>query len=87
MIDPLSDVHVSATGLGDGFDALVRALLDRRPGDGCFIIGVTGAVASGKSTLSTTLRERLSAWPGRPVVSWPAPTVSCIRTPSSKCWA
>jgi type I pantothenate kinase len=39
-----------------------------RPVDGSFFIGVTGAVASGKSTLSAALRDRLLAWPDRPSV-------------------
>jgi type I pantothenate kinase len=47
---------------------LATALRGRRPGQGAFIVGVTGAVASGKSTLSTALRARLASWPGAPVV-------------------
>ena len=51
-----------------GLGSLVRALRGRRPDQGCFVVGVTGAVASGKSTLSSALRSRLRAWPGRPSV-------------------
>ena len=54
--------------LADGMNLLVAALRERRPARGGFIVGVTGAVSSGKSTLSAALRARLSAWPERPGV-------------------
>jgi type I pantothenate kinase len=62
MTEP--DVRSAAPDL----DRLSRALRDLRPSDGAFIIGVTGAVASGKSTLSADLRAQLAAWPERPRV-------------------
>jgi type I pantothenate kinase len=76
MIDPdLSDDSGrgrtpagAAPDPADGMEVLIAALRDRRPDEGCFIIGVTGAVASGKSTLSAALATRLAAWPGRPVI-------------------
>ncbi len=43
-------------------------LLARRPAQPPFLIGVTGAVAAGKSTLSAELAEAIAAWPGAPVV-------------------
>ena len=49
-------------------DRVLRALRALRPSQGCFIIGVTGAVASGKSTISEGLRTRLETWPERPSV-------------------
>ena len=52
----------------DGIGILAAVLHDLRPSRGCFVIGVTGAVSSGKSTLSEALRSRLAAWPGRPTV-------------------
>jgi len=51
-----------------GLGPLIRTLRGRRPDQGCFVIGVTGAVASGKSTLSAALRSKLRAWPERPRV-------------------
>lgn len=54
--------------MASGLGLLEQALRDRRPERGSFIIGVTGAVASGKSTLSAALRSQLMAWPGRPSV-------------------
>lgn len=57
-----------AADAGVDLTPLVRALRGRRPDQGCFIIAVTGAVASGKSTLSAALRSRLRAWPERPRV-------------------
>ena len=64
MIEPELDDRAPDPGL----DRLVEALLHRWPARGAFIIGVTGAVASGKSTLANALRARLGACPGRPVV-------------------
>lgn len=54
--------------LADGMNLLAASLRERRPAQGSFIIGVTGAVSSGKSTLSAALRARLSDWPERPGV-------------------
>jgi len=62
--DPVAPTTQRSAGLS----SLERALRDRRPDLGCFIIGVTGSVASGKSTLSAELRSRLQAWPERPRV-------------------
>jgi len=45
-------------------DALRRFGRDRD----CFIIGVTGAVSCGKTTLSAALRNALMDWPEKPVV-------------------
>jgi type I pantothenate kinase len=58
------DVQSAASDL----DRVSRALRDLRPIAGCFVIGVTGAVAVGKSTISGGLRARLEAWPERPRV-------------------
>jgi len=68
--DRAPELGISAPTQGDdpGLEAVVRTLAGLRPSGAGFIIGVTGAVASGKSTLSRALRERLSAWPDRPVV-------------------
>jgi type I pantothenate kinase len=72
MIEPdLGDSKPRAEASSDrasGLESLVHALRDRWTRRGCFIIGVTGAVASGKSTLSEALRSRLSAWPEHPAV-------------------
>jgi type I pantothenate kinase len=51
-----------------GLAVVVEALRRRRPAVGCFIIGVTGAVAVGKSTFSAALQGALEAWPERPIV-------------------
>lgn len=56
------------SGARRGLDRLAAALRRLRPADGCFIVGITGAVASGKSTLSNALRRRLGGWPDRPRV-------------------
>ena len=61
---PAAPAARRAVGLG----SLERALRIRRPDQGCFIVGVTGAVASGKSTLSAALQSKLLAWPDRPRV-------------------
>jgi type I pantothenate kinase len=62
-------VEPVAAGQSDpGLDALLSALALARPPQGSFIVGVTGAVASGKSTLSDALKIRFEAWPGRPRV-------------------
>lgn len=42
-----------------GLTRLAELLADRRPRQGLFLIGVTGAVASGKSTLAGALQETL----------------------------
>jgi type I pantothenate kinase len=69
MQPDLGDIPAAAAARrAVGLGSLVRALRGRGPDKGCFIIGVTGAVASGKSTLSAALRSRLRAWPGRPRV-------------------
>jgi type I pantothenate kinase len=70
MIEPDlgEDARAAARGETPGLALLLSVLRDRRPDRGCFIIGVTGAVACGKSTLSNTLREQLLAWPERPSV-------------------
>ncbi len=51
---------------GVGFDQIVRRLVARLPAQGVTIIGVTGAVAAGKSTFAATL-ERALATDGRRV--------------------
>jgi len=51
-----------------GLNRVAQALRERWTGRDCFIVGVTGAVASGKSTLSAALRAELEAWPERPAV-------------------
>ena len=66
--DPVTTSSTARTDPEAGLEALVRTLERLRPASGAFIIGVTGAVASGKSTLSEALRERLAAWPRRPSV-------------------
>jgi type I pantothenate kinase len=48
-----------------GVAAIADALRSRRP-DGCFVVGVTGAVASGKSTFSAALLDAVRAWPDAP---------------------
>ena len=46
----------------------LQPLLDHlqtlRPKGACWILGITGAVASGKSTLATALAARIASWPG-----------------------
>ena len=49
-------------------EAVARALRARRPPSGTFIVGVTGAVAVGKSTFSAALQAALAAWPEHPTV-------------------
>ncbi len=49
-------------------DAIVRQLSERKPGVGLFVIGLTGAVAVGKTTLAKSLRQQLSELPGSPKV-------------------
>jgi type I pantothenate kinase len=53
--------------------AIADALAARRPAEGLYIIGVTGSVASGKSTLAAALADALRLWQG-------APTVALIET-------
>jgi type I pantothenate kinase len=65
---PLAEASAASSDPARGLPALVLALAGLRPQDGCFIIGVTGAVASGKSTLSAALSELLRAWPDQPSV-------------------
>jgi type I pantothenate kinase len=43
-------------------------LRGRRPPAGPFLVGVTGAVASGKSAFARKLAEVVAAWPGAPAV-------------------
>ncbi len=47
---------------------LTAALAPFRPANGPFVIGVTGSVASGKSTLAAALVGELGGWPGAPTV-------------------
>ena len=47
---------------------LAECLRARRPRRGVFVIGVTGGVAAGKSTLSAELKRAIAAWPGSPSV-------------------
>lgn len=58
---------------------LASLLLDRRPAVGCFIVGITGGVAAGKTTLAAALRTDIEAWPDRPRVEL-ACTDGFIRT-------
>jgi type I pantothenate kinase len=51
-----------------GLAVVVEALRQRRRASGCFIVGVTGGVAVGKSTFAAALRGALEAWPEHPVV-------------------
>jgi type I pantothenate kinase len=51
-----------------GMLGVAETLRRRRPA-GCFIIGVTGAVASGKSTFAGALLAQIDAWPDRPNVA------------------
>ncbi len=53
----------------DAGHARVAALLrDRRPAAGPFIVGVTGSVASGKSTFAAALGAAIADWPEHPSV-------------------
>lgn len=54
----------------DGVAALATALRARRPAlpDATFIVGVTGAVSSGKSALVEALRDPVADWAGHPLV-------------------
>lgn len=51
-----------------GLTALVRGLCERRAGKGVYIVGLTGAVAVGKSTLAAALKVRIEGEPDRPRV-------------------
>ena len=49
--------------------AEISELLRARRGEGApFIVGITGAVAVGKSTFASELAAAIAAWPGSPVV-------------------
>ncbi|MEO8812244.1 MAG: hypothetical protein ABI376_04945 [Caulobacteraceae bacterium] len=52
--------------MADGLERLAGLLRDRRLSPGCYVIGVTGSVASGKSTVSAALMPLIAAWPDRP---------------------
>ena len=60
------------TATGDagqtGVSALTGVLSRRRPDGHTFIVGVTGSVASGKSTIAATLAQQLRAGAGAPSV-------------------
>ncbi|MBS0411577.1 MAG: type I pantothenate kinase [Proteobacteria bacterium] len=43
-------------------------LRERRPAFGPFLVGLTGSVASGKSTFAEALRAEIAAWPEAPTV-------------------
>ena len=43
-------------------------LRERRPASGPFLVGLTGSVASGKSTFAEALRAEIAAWPETPTV-------------------
>ena len=49
--------------------SIIDAVAQRRPSEGVFIVGVTGAVASGKSTLAAALIAPLSEMAGSPSVA------------------
>src|SRR5262245_3545565 len=51
-----------------GLDRLEAALRAARPPGGAYLIGLTGSVASGKSTLAETLADQIRGWEGAPVV-------------------
>jgi type I pantothenate kinase len=57
-----------ASELQDGLERLAAMLARHRPARGCFIVGITGAVASGKSTISAALRTHFEARPEQPTV-------------------
>jgi type I pantothenate kinase len=48
---------------------IVEVLAARRPAAGTFVVGVTGSVASGKSTLAAALAPALADLAGRPVLA------------------
>lgn len=52
-----------------GLEEVIAALGARRPSSGAFVIGVTGSVASGKSTFARTLIERYAAHGAADLVS------------------
>ena len=56
--------------MGDaiGLDSVIAALAPFRPSTGVFMIGVTGSVASGKSTFAAALKVALQAGQGTPHV-------------------
>lgn len=69
MIQPdAHDVRPSLADAAAGLGELAQALERFRPKQGPCIVGVTGAVASGKSTLSKALSVELASWPGSPRV-------------------
>lgn len=47
---------------------VTRPLRALRPAQGPFLVGVTGSVASGKSTLAQSLKADIASWPGAPSV-------------------
>ncbi|HWA63068.1 MAG TPA: hypothetical protein VG939_16935, partial [Caulobacteraceae bacterium] len=53
---------------GDGMVRVEAALKGVRPAAGPFVVGVTGSVASGKSTFSAELARRIAGWSGAPPV-------------------
>ncbi|MGA0601839.1 type I pantothenate kinase [Caulobacter sp. KR2-114] len=48
--------------------AVAGRLRDRRPAAGPLVVGLTGSVASGKSTFAASLQQAVAAWPERPRV-------------------
>jgi type I pantothenate kinase len=68
MADTNSEAADIAAASDPGVDAVLARLRVLRPASGSFVVGVTGAVASGKSTFSRILSSRLLAWPERPNV-------------------
>ena len=51
-----------------GLTDVARRLRALKPAAGPFVVGVTGSVASGKSTFAEALRGEVSAWPEKPMV-------------------
>ena len=51
-----------------GLADVARRLRGLKPAAGPFVVGVTGSVASGKSTFAEALRGEIAAWPEGPTV-------------------
>jgi type I pantothenate kinase len=60
---------MGAPDTGEEVGRLSELLREQRHADGTFVVAITGAVASGKSTVSVALKNAIEAWSGTPSVA------------------